>query len=406
MILSTKSILSPNRIDTKNSKNTRTDSVDVQTFKNTLVTGFSDLLDQPEGGQLHRGGPDWLDFPNAGAARFCRSGTPSDSQPKWPLGRISGPVSGDWIWLGPQVPHFGHAIADFSSRYFVSGKLGGKTRFILGDRENSASVTHSLTRQLLEWFDIPANRVEVVTSPKRFHRLLVVPQSEQLYGPPASREHLNDLTMHQSTKYVDSPGRFSRKVYVSRSRMDVHLAGELYIEDMFRRAGFQVVHPQYISVFEQLQIYMHAEHLVFASGSAIHGIELLGTLNCEVSVIRRRPGTQVGKFSLRTRARKYKYFEGAENLVFGANTLGLPAPTKGIGVPNATLLYETLSEILKQSPKEFDARHLNAQVHMDVKHWLASESALPVFNSPEYQDFLVDSLRSAPEFMKYLPIGN
>lgn len=376
-----------------------------QTFRNVIVTGYSDLLDSPSGGYDHRGGPVWPDFTRAGPERFWRRNKVADVLPEVPDNVMAPLNRGDWFWLGPQVPHFGHAVADFSTRYLSSRALSNKkTRFILGDRATSQSPTISpITRQILEWFDIPVDSVEVVTAATTFRSLRVTPQAQQHNGCPPSEEYLDALTGIQNSKIIDSSGVFSDRVYVSRSLMPTHLAGELYIDNIFQRAGFHVVHPQLLTVFEQLQIYMHAEHIVLASGSAMHGLELLGSLGCKVSVITRRPGTRIGETALRPRVAELNYHEGAEQLLFGARKNGTPALEQGIGVPHPKHLKETLTQIIGSSLEEFEERELISQMRLDLSKWMETQEARELFQTSEYQAVLADSLTTYPEILKYLP---
>lgn len=376
-----------------------------QTFRNVMVVGYSDLLDAASGGYAHRGGPVWQDFSSAGPARFWRGNKAADVLPEVPENLGAHPLRGDWVWLGPQVQHFGHAVADFSTRYLASRALSNKkTRFVLGDRLTSHSQPiNSVVRQLLDWFDIPQDRVEVVTAAKEFRHLRVSPQAEQLNGLPPSREYLEALLRIQEQKFLDAQGRFGSRVYVSRSQMGVHLAGERYIDNIFQRAGFHVVHPQKLTLFEQLQIYMHAEHLVFASGSAIHGLELLGYLGCRVSVITRMPGSRIGETPLISRVAELTYHEGAEQILFEPRLNGGESPEAGIGLPSPKNLKETLKRIIGSSLEEFEERELVSQMRVDLLNWVKRQKNRGSFHTSEYKAMLASSLTKSPEILKYLP---
>ena len=87
-------------------------------------------------------------------------------------------------------------------------------------------------------------------------------------------------------------------VYVSRNRFAPctssetligAFAGERCLEEMLEARGVQVIHPETLSLMDQLQIYRDAQVLIVAEGSAQHGLELLGAhLQKQVILVCRR----------------------------------------------------------------------------------------------------------------------
>src|SRR5688572_16905304 len=83
-------------------------------FRDVLVTPYTDLLDGPRGGMYHRGGPHWPDWSTQTAARYCAGGVPHDVEPS--DGEPKSTLADRIAWGGAITWHFGHQIADFTTR--------------------------------------------------------------------------------------------------------------------------------------------------------------------------------------------------------------------------------------------------------------------------------------------------
>jgi hypothetical protein len=71
------------------------------------------------------------------------------------------------------------------------------------------------------------------------------------------------------------PMRTAPMVYLSRSKLDPSQRGlsegqERLIEDIFRRYGFEIVHPQLLSLAEQIRTVRRASHVAGCVGSQMH----------------------------------------------------------------------------------------------------------------------------------------
>ena len=59
----------------------------------------------------------------------------------------------------------------------------------------------------------------------------------------------------------------------------------------------------YVRFQTQLQLYRRARVVIFSEGSAVHALQLLGHLDCDVVILVRRPGNQLAAASLEPRVR-------------------------------------------------------------------------------------------------------
>ena len=85
------------------------------------------------------------------------------------------------------------------------------------------------------------------------------------------------------------------------------LLGERYVEQVLAQAGFNVIRPETMSLLDQMRAYRAAEVVVFAEGSACHGVELLGTemLGTAIMLARREDHMEVFRRVLQPRSRRY-----------------------------------------------------------------------------------------------------
>lgn len=64
-----------------------------------------------------------------------------------------------------------------------------------------------------------------------------------------------------------------RRIYLSRSKVDARrLINESAIEELFRRYGFTVIHPQDLSLPDQIKLILGAEAVAGPTGSAMHNL--------------------------------------------------------------------------------------------------------------------------------------
>jgi hypothetical protein len=67
-----------------------------------------------------------------------------------------------------------------------------------------------------------------------------------------------------------------------------HFLGEQYLESLLVKSGYTLFTPENLSLVEQMRQYLEADVVLFAEGSACHGVELLGKINATSYLIPRR----------------------------------------------------------------------------------------------------------------------
>jgi hypothetical protein len=361
-------------------------------FRDVLVTPYTDLMDTPRGGTYHRGGPHWPDWSTQTAARFCINGKPHDVEP--PEAEPTSMLTGTVAWGGAILWHFGHMIADFTTRLLPTLAEMPEVRFAFSTKAEapfrSIDRTPPFFREILEWYGIAGERADLIAEPTVVERLVVAPQGEHVHGPGLEPEpwYLDLLDANSAARLGEIER--SGSLYVSRAGQMARFAGEEYLESVLERAGFRVLRPETVSIEEQLRAYAGAESIVFAEGSAIHGVQLMGRALGDVTVLTRRAGMKLVESALKARARSLRYVDAVRGLVHGRDTGGEPAGYYGLSILDPELLLAELPIGHAWNQKAFEAAR-----DADVKQWLEAERASPrwaVSGSPE---LVTESLRAA-----------
>jgi len=362
-------------------------------YRDIVVSPFTELMNNPQGLSFHRGGPHWPDWDNQTFPRHNRGGRPVDHEPV--SVDEAEPVSGTFVWGAPLVRHFGHQIADFMTRIPDSHfRFPDATLLLAGHPRDNFHSYDSLAgymRAILDWFDVPPQRVHVVDRPIRISNLYVVPQAEQAQGigpAPDYVDRLNGICLRKLTVPRDLD-----TVYVTRSEQAASFAGEALIDDALEKAGVTVVVPETLPLMEQLEVYCRARRLIFSEGSAVHCLQLLGNAQInQVHILSRRPKFQIAKANLLPRAASLNYVDVGAELIHGTNLKGGPAPETGISLPSRDRLIDFFGEqgiaIKSSLSKQTFAK---AQLD-DVRTWLAAEVKLPRSQSDAYWSMLRETV--------------
>jgi hypothetical protein len=357
-----------------------------------VVTPYTDLFDRGRGGKAHRGGPRWPQWSTQTAARHCRHGRPDDDEPpeSEPKSTLEGPVA----WGGAIYGPFGHWICEFTSRLLPTLAEVPDVRFAYSMREDfcdrwaSWDEAPAHFRAILEWYGITGDRVDLITEPALVERLVVAPQAEQFGGPGPQPWYLDLLDAHTRMRLGEVER--SGSLYVSRAGQHARFAGEEYLEDVLRKAGFRVLRPETVPIEEQLRAYAGAESIVFAGGSAIHGLQLMGRTPADVTVLNRWSGDRPFDLPLEPRVPSLRYFDAVRGLVRGLGLSGRPAHHCGISLLDPEKLLAVLPIDDAWDQKAFDAA-----VEADVERWLEKERTSPRWAVPGSAELVDQSLRAA-----------
>ena len=279
------------------------------------VFPFQDLLNRPSGGSAYQGGPALPSEYQLPALFHFRGTSRLDDPVLASSGVDHGQqilLHGRYFWCGPICHHFGHQIADFSGRVLLAS-LDPRPGRLLWHwyrppcRRPSLRRLSEWQRTLMRYLNPLGKPVTLLQRPARVEELVIVPQQQRMRASPTP-DHLAALTIC-SRQWIRQP--IDRLVYVSRSRYSPcrdrvslrgSFAGEIQLEQLLQERGAMIVYPESLSLSQQLGLYRNARAIVFAEGSAQHGLELMGYQpQTRVMVICRRP--QLPGMDLPLRAR-------------------------------------------------------------------------------------------------------
>ena len=349
-------------------------------FSDVLVVPFSDLMDNPRGGHFHRGGPVWPDWERQTWARHRHfNGQLADVEPE--AQEAVGQVSEPTVWIGPLTRHFGHQIADFSSRIVSSVDAWPDAQMLCATHPrfgfDTCEQMPEFIWDLMRWFGVNPARLRLLDRPIRFSQLFVAPQAEQRGGPGPEAAYLDRLDEIAWRNGLRSGGGSGAPLFVSRVSQFGKFAGETYLERALFCAGASVIRPETLPLLNQMHAYWNAGRLIFSEGSAMHGLQLLGRLQKPVDVLVRRPGSKVAMGALQPRTSALTYHEITSVVVHGLRPNGLPAPEIGISIPDEARIAAAFEAMDLPILKGWSSGEFQAAVERDLSVWLKREQKSP-----------------------------
>ena len=235
-------------------------------------------------------------------------------------------LPGAYVYGGPYVDHFGHTMAELIHRVLPARAMFDCKRLLFvgqGLRHEVAgfAALPPVMQAPLLFLGVDPADVTVIHDHRVVERLHVTQQGATLTGGPTA-PYLRMLSEYTPARLRalgdEAAARPATRVYVSRSQIPLGgmLLGERYLEEELAAEGWQIVHPQRLSLLGQMQTYQRAEAIIFAEGSAIHGTELFGAeaLGHCVLMPRRLNRTWLFENTLRPRARRFDMLPAAVQL--------------------------------------------------------------------------------------------
>lgn len=178
-------------------------------------------------------------------------------------------IGGRGYYLGHLFAHYGHFITEGLSTLWAL-QAGEEAfdyyavhPFIFG------SQVPDFVRLLMERMGLDADKIHVIRQPTIFSDMTVPERGWRLNQSAFA-------VMQDVVERIVPPGDRSSatlKVYLSRKNLAARaVRNEAEIEDVFRRNGFLVVHPEAMPLDEQLDIYRRSAVLAGFGGSALHNV--------------------------------------------------------------------------------------------------------------------------------------
>lgn len=219
--------------------------------------------------------------------------------------------SGFYLYGGMlQNEHFGHFLIESLTRLWPIPNISGIDGIAFILRSNNIKVA----RFVYDFFSLllPNSSILIVKEVTEFERLCVPEQiCIETQGVLINHSAFESLFLDFKNKIsAHSAGQvYPKKIFVSRSRLTGNEGGillESHLDNLLRDEGYYIMHPQELSIQEQLSFYLNAEKIIFSDGSAYHLYVLVSSKRQDIFVIWRRKKpfdfdnqlfTFIGKFS-------------------------------------------------------------------------------------------------------------
>lgn len=152
---------------------------------------------------------------------------------------------------------------------------------------------------VLEAIGIPRERMEIITEPTRFDKIIV--PEESVYNFSGYRPQM--IRFYDYVRSLVQPGAY-KKIYLSRRAYeDQDVVNEEYYEEFFKRRGYHVVYPEKLPILEQISLMAGAEEVACTYGT-ISILTYFCRPHTRVTVLNRCRGMSIYTVYMRLLARE------------------------------------------------------------------------------------------------------
>ncbi len=171
-------------------------------------------------------------------------------------------------FAGAAWSHFGHFILEGLSRLWLLARVPESIRAELRFVFYNDRPLPDWQLEFLEALGVAAERIVYLTKPQRFERMIVPSLAYNLHRWAAPAQ--GDTWEHIGRAFDRGDG--PTRVYLSRSRYPHNrtLLDEAEIEQRFQARQFTVLHPQELSIADQVAAVRHARLIAGSAGSAMY----------------------------------------------------------------------------------------------------------------------------------------
>ncbi len=210
-------------------------------------------------------------------ASVLRRGRNQSTASVEPLQRATGadlPSDGQcYLYLGWFRPHFGHFITETVSRFWALRHREPGLRLLV-HIPVPAMLGWSYVQDVLAGFGLTSDDIEYFDAPRTLGRVLVADPALSLesHAFTGLSEALAPLVSHSLGGGV-APR--SEPLYFSRAKLKkgvYRYKGEEQLEDRLRARGVRILHPETMTVPEQIRAVNAHAHILGIIGSAMHNV--------------------------------------------------------------------------------------------------------------------------------------
>lgn len=224
------------------------------------------------------------------------------------------------IYLGHAFTHFGHFLLETLSSLYWLREADADTKLLFhafDERGENVFTQRAHGIECLKLLGIPPERVAVATTDIAVDELLLPPRAYDMSNGP--HYDFGDVYRTLRAAVLRLPGApQAKRIYLSRRHLKRHargrLANEAAIERRIAGRGFAVLHPERMSLSDQIRAAATADIIAGVDGSALHLSAFM------------HPGSQVLVLETRRRRNVLKL-----NALMQVDTISVPATPPGQG---------------------------------------------------------------------------
>jgi hypothetical protein len=172
----------------------------------------------------------------------------------------------DAYYLGRGSSHYGHFILETLSRAWAWNEFGRDRVPVL------QSSVPQFARAFLALIPELAERIEIISAPRRFRNILV-PGASFVIAREAHVEFKRMCERMAGHAMIRSEPVTDQPLYLSRAGLSLSrrtLEGETWLERSLEREGFLIVRPETLPVAEQIALVNRHRWIISPQGSACH----------------------------------------------------------------------------------------------------------------------------------------
>lgn len=175
------------------------------------------------------------------------------------------------VYCGYLVKHWGHFLVEAVARLWYALESTEKLIFVTDEGKDAC-----LSGNYKEFFELLGvyNRIEIINKPARF-REVVVPQLGYKTNAYYSDEYRAIFARIADNVVTPEGWTGPNKIYLSRSRLKGISKKEIghdMLDDFFEKNGYQVIHPQDLSLSSLIMLLKHCSECAAFSGTLPHNM--------------------------------------------------------------------------------------------------------------------------------------
>ena len=216
-----------------------------------------------------------------------RAGEQGAPMPRGLLPTVAESEEPEAIYLGPLYVHFGHFLLESLARTWYAARHPGLPLVWAGAHTWQGAQLRPWQQEILQLLGLH-DRTQIIADPTRFARLHV-PDIGYRYDDRFHPDHAAFLATHDGPAQVRG-----HRLWLSRTTVgsDVRDLNASATERRLSWAGWTVIHPETLSIRQQLDHLARAEIIAGEEGSAFHSLILLKNVAAKKFHIFRRYGRE------------------------------------------------------------------------------------------------------------------